>query len=152
MFIRMHTRAALAASLVLLGSASFAQSNPYAKGPNPTLASIQADGPFTVASQTIAAGSGFGGATVYTPTAPGTYAIVAVCTGFVTAQSSMTPIAKRLATHGYVVVNIDTNTIFDFPDSRATQLLAALKRKHFLSGVAPRVAAQSSAKLSFLPG
>lgn len=127
MAIKLLSQVALTASLALLGTAAPAQSNPYEKGPVPTLASIQADGPFTIASQTIPSGSGFGGATVYTPTAPGTYAVVAVCTGFVTAQSSMAPMAKRLATHGFVVVNIDTNTIFDFPDSRATQLLAALK-------------------------
>lgn len=120
------SRIALTACLALAGTAAFAQSNPYQKGPAPTLASIEADGPFTVTSQTIT-GSGFGGGTVYTPTAAGTYGVVAVCPGFVSVQSSMAPIAKRLATHGFVVVTIDTNTIFDLPASRATQLLAALK-------------------------
>ena len=95
-------------------------------GPTPTLADLQKDGPYAVSSQVVS-GTGFGGGTVYSPTAAGKYALVAVCPGFISAQSSMTGLSKRLATHGFVVVAITTNTMFDFPSSRATQLLAALK-------------------------
>lgn len=95
-------------------------------GPAPTLDALKADGPYAVSSQTVN-GNGFGTGTVYSPNTPGMYAVVAVCPGFVSTQSSMAAISKRLATHGFVVVTINTNTLFDFPSSRATQLLAALK-------------------------
>ncbi|MEY4763461.1 MAG: hypothetical protein RI907_134 [Pseudomonadota bacterium] len=112
----------LAASLLSLACAAHAVEN----GPAPTSASIQADGPYAIASQTIT-GSGFGGGTVYSPTTAGQYAVVAICPGFTAAQSSMAPMGKRLASHGFVVVVIDTKTKLDFPASRASQLLAALK-------------------------
>jgi triacylglycerol lipase len=113
-------------SVFLLGPAlAFAQS-PFQKGPDPTLASIQADGPFTVSTQTVA-GNGFGGGTVYSPNTAGTYALVAFCPGFTATQSSIAVMGRRLATHGFVVVTIDTNSTLDQPPSRATQLLAALR-------------------------
>ncbi|RZI85727.1 MAG: alpha/beta hydrolase [Rubrivivax sp.] len=111
-------------TLGLLALASTAQA--VQNGPTPTLADLKKDGPYAVTSQTVA-GNGFGGGTVYSPNTAGKYALVAVCPGFVSAQSSMTEMGRRLATHGFVVVTIATNTPFDFPSSRATQLLAALK-------------------------
>ena len=95
-------------------------------GPTPTLANLKKDGPYAVTAQKIA-GNGFGAGTIYVPNTAGQYAVVAVCPGFVSAEGSMTAISKRLATHGFVVVTIATNTLFDLPTSRATQLLAALK-------------------------
>lgn len=121
-----HFLRVLSIGLLATSSVAFAQSNPFQKGADPTLASIQADGPFAVSTQTVT-GAGFGGGTVYSPNAAGTYAVVAVCPGFVSAQSSMAAIGRQLATHGFVVVTISTNTFFDFPDSRGTQLLAALR-------------------------
>jgi triacylglycerol lipase len=96
------------------------------KGPDPTDASIQATGPFAVSTVTVR-GSGFGGATVYVPNAAGTYALVAFCPGFTARQSSIQVLGQRLATHGFVVATIDTNSTFDLPASRGTQLLAALR-------------------------
>lgn len=106
-----------------------AQTNPLAKGPDPTNTSIQADGPFAVTTVSIsnAAAAGYGGATVYVPTAAGTYALVAFCPGFTARQSSIATLGRRLASHGFVVATIDTNSTFDLPDSRGTQLLAALR-------------------------
>ncbi|MDO9236842.1 MAG: dienelactone hydrolase family protein [Aquabacterium sp.] len=122
MFNLKHTLASVTLGLLTLAPLAHAVQN----GPAPTLADLQKDGPYAVASQTVT-GSGFGGGTVYSPTTAGKYALVAVCPGFVSAQSSMTDMSKRLATHGFVVVAITTNTLLDFPSSRATQLLAALK-------------------------
>jgi triacylglycerol lipase len=96
------------------------------QGPDPTSASIAADGPFAVSTQTLARGSGFGGGTVYSPNAASTYGLVAFSPGFTATQSSVAVMGRRLATHGFVVVTINTNSPFDFPPSRATQLLAAL--------------------------
>jgi len=99
--------------------------NGQAIGPDPTLASIQQDGPFAVSTQTVR-GNGFGGGTVYSPNTAGKYAIVAFCPGFTATQSSIAVMGRRLATHGFVVMTIDTNSTFDQPPSRATQLIAAL--------------------------
>lgn len=94
-------------------------------GPDPTSASVQADGPFAVSTQTLR-GNGFGGATVYSPNTAGKYAIVAFCPGFTARQDSIAVMGRRLATHGFIVATIDTNSTFDQPPSRATQLIAAL--------------------------
>jgi len=108
----------IASSLAFMGLGSAAQAV--------SLQDLQKDGPYAVTAQTIP-GSGFGKGTIYSPNTPGKYALVAVCPGFVSAESSMTEISKRLATHGFVVVTIGTKTLLDFPSSRASQLLAALK-------------------------
>lgn len=112
--------------LGLLVSASLSQAVQI--GPNPTLANLKADGPFAVSTQTISgSGQAFGSATVYSPNTAGKYALIAVCPGYVSAQSSIQPLARRLATHGFVVVSIATKSPINWPSSRATQLLGALK-------------------------
>ena len=117
---------AVSAVALAVGAGGAAAQSGYQKGPAPTASSIQAAGPFDVSTQTLS-GQGFGGGTVYSPNAAGTYALIAVCPGFTAYQSSIAQISQRLATHGFVVVTIDTNTPYDSPDSRGTQLLAALK-------------------------
>jgi dienelactone hydrolase len=115
-------KCALGLGLMALSAIATAQ----VKGPDPTAASIAADGPFAVSTQTLARGNGFGGGTVYSPNTAGTYGLVAFCPGFTATQSSIAVMGRRLATHGFVVVTIDTNSTSDQPPSRATQLLAAL--------------------------
>ena len=120
------TRSCLAVVLACTDLATSVHALAYETGPAPTLSSIQADGPFAVSLQTVS-GSGFGGGTVYSPNTVGKYAVVAVCPGFTATQSSIAAISRRLATHGFVVVTINTNSIYDYPPSRANQLLAALR-------------------------
>lgn len=115
-----------ALTLGVLALTATAPAQAVENGPVPTLDAIKKDGPYAVTAQKIA-GNGFGSGTIYVPNTAGQYAVVAVCPGFVSGESSMTAISKRLATHGFVVVTIATNTLFDLPTSRATQLLAALK-------------------------
>jgi dienelactone hydrolase len=91
-----------------------------------TIADLSKDGPYAVDSQVVTP-SGFGKGTIYAPKQAGSYALVAVCPGFVSAESSITDISKRLATHGFVVITIGTTTPLDLPASRASQILAALK-------------------------
>jgi dienelactone hydrolase len=91
-----------------------------------TVADLSKDGPYAVDSQ-IVTPNGFGKGTIYAPKQAGSYALVAVCPGFVSAESTITDISKRLATHGFVVVTIGTTTPLDLPSSRASQILAALK-------------------------
>ena len=115
---------ALGFSCMMLGGLVHAQ----AIGPDPTAASLAADGPFAVSTQTIGSGGGFAGGTVYSPNTAGKYAVVAFCPGFTNTQSAVQPLGRRLATHGFVVVTMNTNSTLDYPASRATQIIAALNR------------------------
>lgn len=122
-----------------------AQTNPHQRGPNPTESSVTASrGPYSVATTTVsssAAGSGFGGGTIYYPTstADGTFGAIAVSPGFTARQSSMSWFGPRLASNGFVVFTIDTNSTSDQPDSRARQLLSALDHLTGRSSVASRI-------------
>lgn len=97
-------------------------------GPDPTSASLNTNGTFTVSSTYVSVFSvkGFGGGTIYYPTAAGQYGVIAVCPGFIESNLAINWFAKRLATFGFVTIAMNTNTIFDDPSSRATQLQAAL--------------------------
>ncbi|HWP19508.1 MAG TPA: dienelactone hydrolase family protein [Burkholderiaceae bacterium] len=127
--LRATARAALLACTLALGAvAAQAQSNPYQKGPDPTPSLLENTGPFSVRTTSISrlSASGFGGGTVYYPTASGTYGLIAVSPGFTGTQSTVSFWGERLASHGFVVVVIDTITLYDQPSSRADQLMAAL--------------------------
>ena len=95
-------------------------------GMAPTAANITGNGSFTVTSATITNASGFRGGTVYYPTAEGSYPLVAIVPGFTDTWASMQWIGPRLASWGFVVVGVSTNSNLDFPSARATQQLAAL--------------------------
>jgi len=104
-------------------------SNPYERGPDPTKAMLEADlGPFSVGSYRPSSTPGFGAGTIWYPsnTAEGPFAAVAVCPGFFEGESAIDWVGPRLASHGFVVITISTNGSFDYPSSRADQLMAAL--------------------------
>lgn len=123
MTLSKYGRALLIASFTLTGAAHAVQN-----GPNPTLEGIKADGPYAVSSQALSgSGKPFSRATVYSPNTPGAYAVIAVCPGYVSAETAIQQLGRRLATHGFVVVTIQTKSLFNWPSSRATQLLAALQ-------------------------
>ncbi|MBB5824964.1 poly(ethylene terephthalate) hydrolase family protein [Micromonospora carbonacea] len=108
-----------------------AADNPYERGPAPTVASIEAPrGPFAVADAAVApsAVTGFGGGTMWYPTstAEGTFGAVAIAPGYKAGKATIAWLGPRLASQGFVVLTIDTLTPDDPPDSRGTQLLAAL--------------------------
>ncbi|GIF25042.1 lipase [Paractinoplanes tereljensis] len=105
--------------------------NPYERGPAPTTASIEATtGYFATTKLTVAKSSvtGFGGGTIYYPTSTtaGTFGAIAIVPGFTNVQSAVAWLGPRIASQGFVVFIIDTNSTLDQPDSRGTQLLAAL--------------------------
>ncbi len=92
-------------------------------------------GPFHVADKQLPRQSvndvddGFGGGTIYYPTdasSCGLLGVIAVIPGYVSYESSIKWLGPRLAAWGFVVITIDTHSIFDNPDSRAEQLSAAL--------------------------
>ncbi|MCG8535116.1 MAG: hypothetical protein MI808_08460 [Pseudomonadales bacterium] len=105
--------------------------NPYQRGPNPTVSALEntRSGPYSVRTQSVSgwSASGFGGGTIHYPTnAGGNMGAIAVVPGYVSYESSIRWWGSRLASWGFVVITIDTNTIYDQPDSRARQLSAAL--------------------------
>jgi dienelactone hydrolase len=119
-----------------------AQTNPFERGPAPTLASLNAaQGPFAIAQTTVARQSNFGGGTIYYPTdtSQGTFGAIAVSPGFFSAQSAIAWTGPRLASRGFVVFTISTLSIFDFPSSRASQLQAALNYLTQTSSVRSRI-------------
>jgi Chlorophyllase len=126
---RWQRSCAVGLGLLLLAAVAQAQTNPLQKGPDPTSAILNANaGPFAIASASVPNSvSGFGGGTVYYPTTAGSYATIAICPGFTATQSSIAWIGQRLASHGFVTLTMNTNSTFDQPPSRATQLMAALR-------------------------
>ena len=126
------------------GATAVLAANPYERGPAPTVASIEATrGPFAVAQTTVSRSSvtGFGGGTVYYPTstAEGTFGAVAIAPGYTNSQSAIAWYGPRLASQGFVVITIDTLSIYDQPDSRGAQLLAALDYLTGRSSVRTRI-------------
>jgi predicted dienelactone hydrolase len=130
------------AALAIAPTAQAAE-NPYERGPDPTENSIEAlRGPFAVSQTTVSSlVSGFGGGTIYYPTstASGTFGAVAISPGFTASQSSIAWMGPRLASQGFVVITIDTNSIYDQPESRGDQLRAALSYLTNSSSVRSRI-------------
>ncbi len=132
---------AVAAS-ALLFSASVMASNPtpeppppggdssYQRGPNPTVAFLEGSrGQYRVATSNVSSlVSGFGGGTIYYPSnsSGGTMGGIVVIPGYVSSQSSIQWWGPKLASYGFVVMTIDTNSGLDQPPSRARQINSAL--------------------------
>ncbi len=137
---------ALVGMVALLGgtlvSPTDAQVNPFQRGPNPTNAILEAaQGPFAIQSVVVPPQTGFNGGTIYYPTdtSQGTFGAIAVSPGFLSPQAVIQWAGPRIASHGFVVITIDTFTPFDFPSGRATQLMAALNYVATQSTVRSRV-------------
>jgi len=100
----------------------------YAKGPDPTEALLLATGPFATASVAVPTPvTGFGGGVVHYPTdtSQGTYGAVVFAPGFLANSSHYSWLTQRIASHGFVVLAINTNGSLDNAASRGQQLLAA---------------------------
>ncbi|MFD7659315.1 dienelactone hydrolase family protein [Actinosynnema sp. NPDC059797] len=130
--------------LALVAPQANAAETEYRRGPAPTNSSIEAlRGPFPTSETSVSSlvVTGFGGGTIYYPTstAEGTFGAVAISPGFTGTQSSIDWLGPRLASQGFVVFTIDTITTLDQPDSRASQLLAALDYLTQRSSVRSRI-------------
>ncbi|KAB8189370.1 alpha/beta hydrolase [Nonomuraea phyllanthi] len=129
---RTLTKLALTAALIAggLATASPAHAAGFERGPAPTDALLEAArGPFTVATTSVSSlVLGFGGGTIYYPTdtSQGTFGAIAISPGYTARWSSLSWLGPRIASHGFVVIGIETNTLYDQPSSRGRQLLAAL--------------------------
>ncbi len=120
----------VAAALTLPPASASAAGGPYQRGPAPTLASVAASrGPFATSQLSVGSGHGFKNATIYYPTdtSLGTWGAVAIVPGY-TAKFSKEEawMGPWLASFGFAVIGIDTNSPNDFDTARGTQLLAAL--------------------------
>jgi dienelactone hydrolase len=107
-----------------------AADSPYQRRPDPTPQSVAANrGTFATAQVSVSPGNGFNGGTIYYPTdtSLGTWAGVAIVPGytarFADEEAWMGP---WLASFGFVVIGVETNSLTDFDYDRGTQLLAAL--------------------------
>lgn len=70
----------------------------------------------------------YGEAVIYFPAdKPGAFAGVAVAPGFRETKENIDWWGPRLASHGFVVLALSTNTLNDRPDIRASALMAAIK-------------------------
>lgn len=121
---------AIALSLALAPAG--ASASPYAKGPDPTGAVLTSTtGPYDITRARVAdsASRAFGPAQVWAPVAaPGeTFGGVALSPGFLADGTTLTWLARRLASQGFVVIVFTPNSIFDKPASRGKALLAALE-------------------------
>jgi dienelactone hydrolase len=98
------------------------------KGPAPTDASLTAaSGPFTVSTLAVPSSAGFGGGTIYYPSnVEGPFAAISVSPGFFGTQSAIAAWGPRLASHGFVVVTINTTNLFADPTQRSTEQRQAL--------------------------
>ena len=117
-------KATVLAGAALLASSTFA----VQIGPTPTKSSLEASrGPFSTSQFNVSRPSGYGAGTVYYPTNAGAkVGVIAIVPGFLSYQSSINWWGPRLASHGFVVITIDTFTTSDQPASRSRQQLAAI--------------------------
>ena len=101
----------------------------FTRGPNPTESYLEASsGPYSVRTIDVSRYvSGFGGGTIHYPIGTtGEMGAIAIVPGFLAGESSIQWWGPRLASHGFVVITISTNSVFDQPDSRSAQLGSAL--------------------------
>jgi dienelactone hydrolase len=106
-------------------------SPPFARGPDPTVETLEASGgPFAVATLEVARSraTGYGGGTISYPEGAyeGPFGVLAVTPGYFGVRYSMSWLGPRLASHGFVVIVIDTLQPNDNAPMRAQQLAAAL--------------------------
>ncbi len=131
---------ATATATVLTGPASAASTQ---RGPDPTVASVAADrGTFATAEITVPSGFGFNGAKIYYPTdtSQGTWGAIAAVPGYTATWAREGAwMGPWLASFGFVVIGIDTNSPTDGDTARGTQLLAALDYLTGQSAVRDRV-------------
>jgi hypothetical protein len=115
-----------------------AQEDSYQRGPDPTPQSVAANrGTFATAETSVPTGFGFNGGRIYysTDTSLGTWGAVAIVPGYTARfDDEEAWMGHWIASFGFVVIGIDTNSPTDWDTARGTQLLAALD---YLTGQSP---------------
>ena len=101
-------------------------------GPEPTADALRTMGPFTVEKYTdgFPKGTGYLAGTIYYPAdAEGQLSVITLCPGWTATQDSVGsvgPWGPFLASHGFVVMTLDTLTTLDVVEQRDEQIMAAL--------------------------
>ena len=125
------------------GSGLVLAENPFERGPAPSQSSVAATrGSFATAQVGVPGGSGFGGGVIYYPTdtSQGRFGALAVVPGYTATWAAEGAwMGHWLASFGFVVIGIDTNSRNDWFDARGAQLLAALDYLTQRSAVRDRV-------------
>ena len=129
-------------ALLVIPPAS-AAGNPFQRGPDPTPAYVAGtNGGFATAQLTVPPGNGFNGGFIYFPTdtSLGTWGAVAIVPGFTALFANEEAwMGPWLASFGFVVIGVETNSRTDNDVNRGTQLLAALDYLTRQSAVRDRV-------------
>ena len=129
-FVFLITTMALFASSVAFLATGVLADSPYQHGPDPTYSSIGGVGPYATAQVSVPASGtpGFGSGTIYYPTTTteGRFGGIAISPGYGGAESSIGWYGPRLASHGFVVITIETISRYEDPSARADELQAAL--------------------------
>ncbi|KAA1425312.1 phosphohydrolase [Mumia zhuanghuii] len=102
--------------------------NAVENGPAPTPSNILGNGSYSVSNTSVSSllVTGFGGGDIYYPSTGSGYGAVVFSPGFTAYASMYSGLARRVASHGFVVMVIDTNTTLDQPDSRGRQILSGV--------------------------
>src|SRR5215510_11152943 len=132
----------LATTLIAGAGGAGAQTNPFQRGPAPTNTTITATtGSFATAQITLQSGNGFGGGTITYPTdtSQGTFGAVVFTPGFTLQARNYTWVGPRIASQGFVVLVMNTNSAFDSPQTRSTEQRSALSFLANSSQVANRI-------------
>jgi dienelactone hydrolase len=115
----------------------------FQRGPDPTPAYVAStNGGFATAQLTVPPGNGFNGGFIYYPTdtSLGTWGAVAIVPGFTALFANEEAwMGPWLASFGFVVIGVETNSRTDNDVNRGTQLLAALDYLTRQSAVRDRV-------------
>ncbi|MEU1605267.1 poly(ethylene terephthalate) hydrolase family protein [Micromonospora matsumotoense] len=131
------------AGAMMVGYSPSAAAASLQRGPDPTVQSVAANrGTFATAEITVPRGYGFNGGKIYYPTdtSQGTWGAIAAVPGYTASWAAEGAwMGPWLASFGFVVIGIDTNSPTDFDTARGTQLLAALDYLTGQSAVRDRV-------------
>ena len=118
------------AALCLSSLATHAWAEGYQKGPAPTAAALEQMGPYALGTASLPASSDYNNKTViYYPNAAGAerFGLVVLCPGFVSTGPLYAGVAQRIASHGFVVAQMNTKSLFDQPIARSQQIEAVMK-------------------------
>jgi dienelactone hydrolase len=116
--------AGLAAGTIAFASPAAADQH----GPAPTKAGVERNGTYQVDTYQATNVRGFKDATIYAPrSSTERFGVVSIVPGFVSVWAQMAWMGPRLASHGFVVVGVNTNSLVDGPTQRSEQQWAALQ-------------------------
>ncbi len=118
----------VAMTLVVMLTGCASAPEPTIHGPDPTVESLSRNGPFEIrAYNTAPVPDEYARATIYYPLDTGSkIGGIAISPGFTQGQRHINWWGSRLASHGFAVLVLDTNSPQDRPEARADALMAGI--------------------------